>query len=101
MTEQTATEQNQEPTMYQLADEFIALANKLSQQHKDLGKTGAALRFAAARFNAFEASVKTQELEKEKEHALEWFSNEFKQMLEVNLDDHIAMAKRQQEEGNK
>ncbi|GLS82427.1 DUF3144 domain-containing protein [Paraferrimonas haliotis] len=97
MADQNAAEQGTDRTMYQLADEFIALANKLFQEEKDIGKAGAAIRFAAARFNAFEASLKAQDLSKEKEHALEWFVNEYKQMMEVNLDDHIAMAAREQE----
>ena len=77
-------------TIYELADQFIALANQLSQQETDVGKVGTALRFAAARFNAFEAAIKSADLGEEKESALEWFSSEFKEMLSDNLDDHIA-----------
>ncbi|ABN60487.1 MULTISPECIES: DUF3144 domain-containing protein [Shewanella] len=77
-------------TIYELADQFIALANQLSQQEADVGKVGTALRFAAARFNAFEAAIKSADLGAEKESALEWFSSEFKEMLSDNLDDHIA-----------
>ncbi|WP_338726933.1 DUF3144 domain-containing protein [Shewanella baltica] len=77
-------------TIYELADQFIALANQLSQQESDVGKVGTALRFAAARFNAFEAAIKSADLGAEKESALEWFSSEFKEMLSDNLDDHIA-----------
>ena len=77
-------------TIYELADQFIALANQLSQQEADVGKVGTALRFAAARFNAFEAAIKSADLGAEKDSALEWFSCEFKEMLSDNLDDHIA-----------
>jgi len=77
-------------TIYELADQFIALANQLSQQEADVGKVGTALRFAAARFNAFEAAIKSADLGAEKESALEWFSSEFKEMLSDNLDEHIA-----------
>ena len=77
-------------TIYELAAQFIALANQLSQQEADVGKVGTALRFAAARFNAFEAAIKSADLGAEKESALEWFSSEFKEMLSDNLDDHIA-----------
>ncbi|MEI8600696.1 DUF3144 domain-containing protein [Shewanella sp. PP-Sp27a-2] len=77
-------------TIYELADQFIALANQLSQQEADVGKVGTALRFAAARFNAFEAAIKSADLGAEKDSALEWFSSEFKEMLSDNLDDHIA-----------
>jgi septal ring factor EnvC (AmiA/AmiB activator) len=77
-------------SIYELADQFIALANQLSQQEADVGKVGTALRFAAARFNAFEASIKSADLGAEKESALEWFSAEYREMLSDNLDDHIA-----------
>lgn len=81
---------NNETTIFQLADQFIALANELAQQHEDLGKIGTALRFAAARFNAFEAAVKSGDLKAEKSSALEWFTNEYREMLDDNLEDHIA-----------
>lgn len=75
--------------MYQLADQFIALANQLGQTENDIGKVGTALRFAAARYNAFEAAIKSANLEAEKENALSWFTEEYKGMLNENLNDHI------------
>ncbi|WP_394131382.1 DUF3144 domain-containing protein [Shewanella maritima] len=83
------SEEKKELTIYQVADQFIALANQLSQQENDLGKVGTGLRYAAARFNAFEAAVKSSDLAAEKQNALEWFSNEYKEMLNENLEDHI------------
>ncbi|WP_198782515.1 DUF3144 domain-containing protein [Shewanella putrefaciens] len=77
-------------TIFELADQFIALANQLSQQEGDVGKVGTALRFAAARFNAFEAAIKSADLGAEKDSALEWFSGEYREMLNDNLEDHIA-----------
>ncbi|BDM65524.1 hypothetical protein NFHSH190041_29760 [Shewanella sp. NFH-SH190041] len=84
------SEQANETSLYQLADQFIALANQLVQQEQDVGKVGTALRFAAARFNAFEAAIKSADLAAEKENALEWFTSEFREMLNDNLEDHIA-----------
>ena len=84
------SEQATGKSLYQLADQFIALANELAQEEQDVGKVGTALRFAAARFNAFEAAIKSADLAAEKDNALEWFSSEFKEMLSDNLDDHIA-----------
>jgi len=78
-----------ETTIYQLADQFIALANELATKEGDISKVGTALRFAASRFNAFEASVKSNDLAAEKANALEWFTTEYNQMLSENLDDHI------------
>ncbi|MDO6609876.1 DUF3144 domain-containing protein [Shewanella sp. 1_MG-2023] len=83
------SEEKTETTMYQLADQFIALANQLGQTENDIGKVGTALRFAAARYNAFEAAIKSSDLEAEKENALNWFSDEYKGMLNENLNDHI------------
>ncbi|WP_025821085.1 DUF3144 domain-containing protein [Shewanella marina] len=83
------TTEQQEITIYQLADQFIALANQLVQDQQDVGKVGTALRFAAARFNAFEAAIKSADLNTEKQNAIEWFVAEYKDMLSDNIDDHI------------
>ncbi|NKF49628.1 DUF3144 domain-containing protein [Shewanella sp. WXL01] len=84
------SEEKQELTIYQIADQFIALANQLSQQENDIGKVGTGMRYAASRFNAFEAAIKSSDLKAEKDNALEWFAKEYKDMLEENLNDHIA-----------
>ncbi|MCH1923904.1 DUF3144 domain-containing protein [Shewanella sp. C32] len=84
------TDAKKDTTIFELADQFIALANELSQTEQDVGKVGTALRFAAARYNAFEAAIKSSDLAKEKDSALEWFSNEYREMLQDNLQDHIA-----------
>ncbi len=83
------SEQQKETTIFELADQFIALANELAGQEQDVGKVGTAMRFAAARFNAFEAALKAADLAAEKQAALDWFTNEYKDMLNDNLDDHI------------
>lgn len=77
-------------SLFELADKFIALANELTAAEGDVGKVGTALRFAAARFNAFEAAIKSADLENEKANALKWFSDDYQDMLNDNLDDHIA-----------
>lgn len=76
--------------LFELADKFISLANELSAAEGDVGKVGTALRFAAARFNAFEAAIKSADLQTEKANALKWFSDDYQDMLNDNLDDHIA-----------
>lgn len=93
------SEAEKETTIFQLADQFIALANELSAKEQDVSKVGTAMRFAASRFNAFEAALKSADLAAEKNNALEWFSNEYKDMLNDNLDDHIKnppMSKEQE-----
>ncbi|WOT04529.1 DUF3144 domain-containing protein [Shewanella youngdeokensis] len=82
-----------ETTIFEIADQFIALANEIASKEQDVGKVGTGLRFAAARFNAFEASIKSSDLAAEKDNAVEWFSGEFKEMLKENIDDHINQAK--------
>ena len=84
------SEDKTETNLYELADQFIDLANQMANKEKDVAKVGAAIRFAAARYNAFEASLKSADLASEKDNALDWFTNEFKTMLNDNLDDHIA-----------
>ncbi|GIU46307.1 hypothetical protein TUM4438_21790 [Shewanella sairae] len=83
------SEAKKETTIFELADQFIALANELAGKEQDVGKVGTAMRFAAARFNAFEASLKSSDLAAEKDNALEWFTDEYKAMLNDNLEDHI------------
>ena len=76
----------------EMADKFITLGNDLIRS-QDLGTVGAAFRYAAARFAAFEAHQKTQSLASDKAGALEWFSTEYRKMLLENLDDYIATDK--------
>ena len=83
------SEAKKETTIFELADQFIALANELAGKEQDVGKVGTAMRFAAARFNAFEAAIKSTDLEAEKANALAWFTDEYKAMLDDNLEDHI------------
>ncbi|BAJ03515.1 DUF3144 domain-containing protein [Shewanella violacea] len=83
------SEAEKETTIFQLADQFIALANEINAKEQDVSKVGTALRFAASRFNAFEAALKSADLAAEKANALEWFTKEYKEMLKDNLDDHI------------
>lgn len=95
------SEEQKATTIFQLADKFIALANELNNQEQDVGKVGTAMRFAASRFNAFEAAIKSSDLQAEKDNALEWFTKEYRDMLSDNLDDHIQNPPRSAEEPKK
>ncbi|SQH75310.1 conserved protein of unknown function [Shewanella benthica] len=93
------SEAKKETTIFQLADQFIALANEINAREQDVSKVGTAMRFAASRFNAFEASLKSADLSAERDNAIEWFTNEYKEMLTDNLNDHIknpSMSKDQE-----
>ena len=93
------SEAKKETTIFQLADQFIALANEINSTEQDVSKVGTAMRFAASRFNAFEASLKSADLSAERDNAIEWFTNEYKEMLTDNLNDQIKnppMSKEQE-----
>ncbi|BBB30870.1 DUF3144 domain-containing protein [Neptunomonas japonica] len=80
--------------LFKMADEFIDVANRLvTSDNKDLEDVGAALRYAAARFSAHETAYKSKDLAAERNDALSWFTNQYSEMLEENLDQHIEHFK--------
>ena len=80
-----------------MADQFIEVANRLvAEEKQDIGEVGTAIRYAAARFNAHEASYKTDDLTKDKEDALSWFTEQYRLMLLENLDEHIELKKNEE-----
>ena len=74
--------------LYKTADQFISQANTLTES-TDLATVAAGLRYAAARFAAFEASLQTDDLHRDKVEALDAYLNEFHAMLDVNLEQYI------------
>ena len=86
--------QNDDKTMYDYADKFINLANEMSKSDRS-GNVGVAMRFAAARYSAFEASMRTDKLAEEKDKQLELFANAFKEMLQMNIEDYIHLLSQQ------
>ena len=81
-------DQDKEKAMYDIADKFINLANELSKSDQS-GGVGVALRFAAARYSAFEASAQTDNLSADKDKQHQLFVNEFSNMLQINIEDYI------------
>jgi len=73
--------------LYKVADQFISQANTLTET-TDLATLAAGLRFAAARFAAFEASLRTDDLLRDKAEALEAYLGEFRAMLDDNLQQY-------------
>jgi len=73
--------------MYDYADKFISLANELSKSDNS-GSVGVGLRYAAARYCAFEASLQTGNLAEDKDKHLEFFVNAFTNMLRMNLEEY-------------
>ena len=80
--------QDHENSMYDIADKFIYLANELDSSGNS-GKVGSAIRFAAARYSAFVASLSPENLSDEKEKQLELITEDFNKMLLVNIEDYI------------
>lgn len=83
-------EGKQEISRAEMADKFIELANEFTKiESKE--RVSAAIMFAAARYNAFEASSKSNNLLNDKDDALSWYSAEYRRMLEANIDDLVQM----------
>ena len=73
-----------------ITDEYIKLANKQCDSHRN-GKVSTAFQFSAARFNAFMFATTTDDVEqfkKEKEMAIEYFTTQYRQALEENIKDY-------------
>ncbi len=83
-------DQDQDKLMYDYADKFINLANEMSKSDRS-GNVGVAIRYAAARYSAFEASMRTKNLAEDKDKQLQDFTNIFTDMLRVNLEDYIQV----------
>lgn len=76
---------------YQRADAVIELANSQLSPTSHSGQVGASLLYAAARYSASVASigfVKGDDLRKEKEDIIEFYTKQYRQMLSDNLDDY-------------
>lgn len=94
--DQNETSSNVEVTeemqaFYQRADAIIELANSQLSPTSHSGQVGASLLYAAARYSASVASigfVKGDDLRKEKEDILDFYSKQYRQMLSDNLDDY-------------
>jgi hypothetical protein len=84
-------DQDDKKLVYDYADKFIELANEMALLDKS-GKVGLGIRFAAARYSAYEASMLTKNLAEDKEKQLEFFANDFKKMLQFHIDDYIRIV---------
>lgn len=74
----------------EMADAFIAEANKLSK-NENLGMVSASFLYAAARFNIFlvaASSSSANEFESKKENSLNALMAEFRKMLEDHFENY-------------
>lgn len=81
---------------YKRADEVIDLANKQCDSIEN-SKVSSSLMFAAARFNAFIASSSARDVEdlkRNKDAAIQFFTEQYTQMLTENIDENIRNYER-------
>jgi hypothetical protein len=81
-----------DPKFWERANAIINLANDQCEA-ADPSEVGASTLYATARFNAFIVAKTTgsaENMKLEKERALDYFTDQFRKMLEVNLDDFAA-----------
>ncbi|MBY6213290.1 DUF3144 domain-containing protein [Microbulbifer agarilyticus] len=84
--------QKTDDEFYDRADEHIHLSNDQISGDIGRGKVSASMMYATARFNAWVSAVgwnSGEEMKASKEETLEYFVNEYRKMLEENLDDYI------------
>lgn len=86
------SENSPSKTFQERVDEFVAIANQQAAESSVEDVNTAAL-FSAARFNAFSVarSVENAEnLQAEKQAAIEYFTQRYAEMLNQNLEEYIA-----------
>ena len=81
-------DQKKDNVIYDYADKFINLANEMAKSDRS-GDIGVAIRFAAARYCAYEASIQTKNLAEDKDKQMQLFVDAFTEMLRMNLEDYI------------
>ena len=92
-TEQAAQHKTKIDAMfYKRADAHINLANQQIQDKVPPADATNALMFASSRFSAWITAVgfqNAQEMEKEKTEILDFFTTQYRFMLEQNFDDYV------------
>jgi len=78
---------------YQRADAHIQLANKHLDAQKSSEMVNSSFLYAAARFNAWISAAglsSAAEMALKREELVGYFTDQYRSMLEENLDDYIA-----------
>ncbi len=81
-----------DPNFLERADTYIALANE-HVGRIERGRVAASLMYGAARFGAFTAacwSRDANDLREKRDETLKYFLEQYRSMLEENLDDYIG-----------
>ena len=77
---------------YKRADEHIKLSNNQISKDLPLGKVSASMMYSTARFNSWMSAFSFKngdEMRVQKKETIEYFVEEFRKMLNENLDDYI------------
>lgn len=75
------------------ADEHINLSNKQVTSQVEVGKVSASFMYAVARFNAYVSASgfsDSEQMSEAREDIITYFVNEYRKMLEENVDDYIS-----------
>ena len=78
---------------YERADAHIHLSNGQINKSIGRGKVSASFMYSVARFNSWVSACDFQSSEQmrdAKDELLEYFTNDYRQMLEENLEDYIS-----------
>lgn len=79
-------------SFYDRADAHIHLSNEQLKAFENLGKVSASMMFGTTRFNAWVSArgfKSGAEMGQAREAMLKYFCEQYRMMLEDNLDDHI------------
>lgn len=85
-------DEQRDKTYREIADNFIDLANVKNDETEDLNLVSSAFLYGASRYSAFVVAAGSNELanyQSQRERAVEFFTSEFKRMLEENLEDYV------------
>lgn len=77
---------------YKRADEHIRLSNEQVTEEIEAGKVSASFMYSLARFNAWISArgfENASDMENAKEEIMEYFTKEYTNVLEENLNDYI------------
>lgn len=88
--------QDLDPQFFERADDHIHLSNS-QLANTDPGKVSASMMYATARFNAYvswSGFYTAEDMAEQRQSTLEYFTEQYRLMLEENLDDYIKNFER-------
>jgi hypothetical protein len=85
------TQNTGETPLHEIADQFINLANELAKT-EGTSTVGTAIRYAAARYNTFEVSLSSADLNADKGKLIDMLCDDFRKMLETHMADYASRS---------